>query len=142
VLSQFRKDHPSGNLKFNDLSIFECLKFRILMEKNLLISLKQNFTPNTLGCHGLTTCSRPQRKTEHLFEEAVLACLEYEYITGLYVISISFHDRLMFSPATLIDLSRLEDLSIDQACSAVLKVFRGYATSQDKFNNNWIFLDD
>jgi len=33
VLSQFKKIHPSGNLKFNYLGIFQSLKFRILMEK-------------------------------------------------------------------------------------------------------------
>jgi len=53
-MSQFKKDHPSGNLKFNDLVIFKSFKFRILMEKILLISLKLNFTPNTLGCYGLS----------------------------------------------------------------------------------------
>jgi len=54
VSSQFEKYHPSGNLKFIDLRIFQSLKFRILMEKNLPISLKLNFTPNTFGCYGLT----------------------------------------------------------------------------------------
>jgi len=54
VLAQFKKYRPSGNLKFNNLGIFQSLKFRISMEKILPISLKQNFTPNTLGCHGLT----------------------------------------------------------------------------------------
>jgi len=34
VLSQFQKYHPSGNLKFNNLGIFQTLKFRILMEKS------------------------------------------------------------------------------------------------------------
>jgi len=33
VLSHFKKYHPSGNLKFNNLGIFQSLKFRILMEK-------------------------------------------------------------------------------------------------------------
>jgi len=47
VLSQFKKkNQPSGNLKFNNLGIFQSLKFRILMEKILPISLKLNFTPN------------------------------------------------------------------------------------------------
>jgi len=51
VLSKFlKKYHPSGNLKINNLGIFQSLKFRILMEKILPISLKLNFTPNTLGC--------------------------------------------------------------------------------------------
>jgi len=49
------KNHPSGNLKFNYLGIFQSLKLRILKGKILSITLKQNFTPNTLGCYGLTT---------------------------------------------------------------------------------------
>jgi len=53
VLLQFKKYHPSENLKFNNLGIFQSLKFRILMEKILPISLKLNFTPNTLGYYGL-----------------------------------------------------------------------------------------
>jgi len=54
-LSQFKKYRPSGNLKFNKLGIFQSLKIRILMEEILPISLKLNFTPNTLGCYGLKT---------------------------------------------------------------------------------------
>jgi len=34
VLIQFKQYHPSGNLKFNNLGIFQSLKLRILMEKN------------------------------------------------------------------------------------------------------------
>jgi len=52
-LSQFKKYHPSGTLKFNYLGIFQSLKLRMLMEKILLISLYLNFTPNTKGCYGL-----------------------------------------------------------------------------------------
>jgi len=51
-LLQFNKYHPSGNLKFNNLGIFQSLKIRILTEEILPISLKLNFTPNTLGCYG------------------------------------------------------------------------------------------
>jgi len=40
VLSQSKKYHPSGNLKFNDLCIFQSLKLRILMEKSLQFLLK------------------------------------------------------------------------------------------------------
>jgi len=53
VLSQFKKYHPSGNLKFNNFGIFQSLKFCIVMEKIFSISLKLNFTSNTLGCYGL-----------------------------------------------------------------------------------------
>jgi len=53
VLSQFKKCHPSGNLKCNYSGIFQSLNFRILKEKILSISLKLNFTPNTLGYYEL-----------------------------------------------------------------------------------------
>jgi len=53
VLSQLKMYHSSVNLKFNYLGIFQSLKLRILMGKVLSISLKLNFTPNTLGCYGL-----------------------------------------------------------------------------------------
>jgi len=53
-LSQFKKKyHSSGNLKFNNLGILPSLKLPILVGKNLAISLKLDFTPNTSGCYGL-----------------------------------------------------------------------------------------
>jgi len=52
VLPQFKKYHPSGNLKFNNLGISQSLKLRILIGKILPIS-KPNFTHNTSGCYGL-----------------------------------------------------------------------------------------
>jgi len=52
-LSKFKKYHPSGNLKFNNLGIFQSLKLRDLTGKILRIFLEQNFIPNTLGCYGL-----------------------------------------------------------------------------------------
>jgi len=52
VLSQFEKCHPTGNLKYNNLGNISILKFRILLGKLLSISLKLNFSPNTLGCYG------------------------------------------------------------------------------------------
>jgi len=52
-MSQFKINHPSRNMKFNKLGIFQSLKLRILMEKILPISLKLNFSRNTLGCYGL-----------------------------------------------------------------------------------------
>jgi len=48
------KISPSGNLIFNYLVIFPSLKLRILMGKFLSISLKLNFTPNTLGSYVVT----------------------------------------------------------------------------------------
>jgi len=53
VLSHFKKYHPSGNLKFNYLGIFQRSKLRILMENIPPICLKLNFTPNTLGGYEL-----------------------------------------------------------------------------------------
>jgi len=44
VLSQFKKYHPSGNLKFDYLGIFQSLKLRILMGKILRISLYLIYT--------------------------------------------------------------------------------------------------
>jgi len=53
VLSQFKNYLPCGNPKFYILGIFQGMKFCILMKKKiLLISLKLNSTPNTLGCCG------------------------------------------------------------------------------------------
>jgi len=52
VLSQFKKYHPSGNGKFNNIAIFRSLKLRTLVEKILPISLKLNLTPHTLRCYG------------------------------------------------------------------------------------------
>jgi len=34
ILSQFKKYHPSGNLKFYNLGILNSLKLRILVKKN------------------------------------------------------------------------------------------------------------
>jgi len=53
VLSQYKKYHPSGNLKFNNLGIFQNLKLPILVEKIPPIALKPKSTSNTLGCNGL-----------------------------------------------------------------------------------------
>jgi len=50
VLLHFKKYHPSGNLKFNNLGIFQVFKMRILEKKILRISLKLNVTSNTLDC--------------------------------------------------------------------------------------------
>jgi len=52
VLPQFKKYHPSGNLKLNNLDIFQSFKFRIFMGEILPMSLKLNFTPNPLGGMG------------------------------------------------------------------------------------------
>jgi len=51
------KNHPSKNVKFNNLGIFRSLELRILEEKKLQISVKLNFTRNTLGCYGLMPVS-------------------------------------------------------------------------------------
>jgi len=51
MLAEFQVFLHSGNLKFNNLGTFQSLKLRILVEKLLSISLKLNFTANTLGCY-------------------------------------------------------------------------------------------
>jgi len=55
LLSKFKNYHPSGNLKLNNLGIFQSLKLLNLLGKIIRISLKLNFTPKTLGCYGLKT---------------------------------------------------------------------------------------
>ena len=57
VLSQLKKYPPSWNLKFSNLRILKGLKLRILVKKIVPVSLKLNFTPNTLGCKELTARS-------------------------------------------------------------------------------------
>jgi len=53
VLLHLKKYRTSGNVTFNYLGIFQSLRLRISMGKILKISLKLNFTPNTLGCYVL-----------------------------------------------------------------------------------------
>jgi len=72
VLSQIKKYHPSGNLKFNYLGIFQSSKRLILKDKILSISLKLNFTPNTLGFYGLRMFDQTvESKTEVLEDNIV-----------------------------------------------------------------------
>jgi len=52
VLPQFKKYHPSGNLRFNYSGIFQSLKLRISIEKIFSIS-KVNSTPYILAGYGL-----------------------------------------------------------------------------------------
>jgi len=59
VLSQFKKYHLFGNLKFNYLGIFQSLELRILVEKILQL----NFITNILGCYGLN--SHMERESNH-----------------------------------------------------------------------------
>jgi len=47
-----KKYHPSENLKLNNLGIFQSFKLRNIIEKILQISLKLNFTSNTLDYCG------------------------------------------------------------------------------------------
>jgi len=53
VFLQCKKYQPSQKLKFIYLGILPSLKLRFLMGNFPSIFLKLNFTPNTLGCHGL-----------------------------------------------------------------------------------------
>jgi len=63
VLSKYKKYHSSGNLKFNNVGIFQSLKLRNLMGKILRISLKLNSTPNTLGCYELSEAKSPATRS-------------------------------------------------------------------------------
>jgi len=55
--------HHSGNLKFNNLGIFQSVQLRILMIKILPICPnKRNFTPNTQGCFALNITALALRK--------------------------------------------------------------------------------
>jgi len=54
VLSQFKKYHPSGNMKFNNLGIFQNLKLPNFMVKILRKSLKQISLQIIWGVMGLT----------------------------------------------------------------------------------------
>jgi len=59
-MMQFKKYHTFENLEFNYLGIFQKLKIAHFYGKILSISLRLNFTPNTLGCYGLTTNNNHQ----------------------------------------------------------------------------------
>jgi len=65
VLSQFKKYHLSGNLKLNNTGISQSLKSRIFKKTILPISLKLNFTPNTLGFYGLNLTESVNLATLH-----------------------------------------------------------------------------
>jgi len=88
-LSTLKKYHPSWNLKFNNLGISKSLMFRILMGTIVPISLKLNFTPNTLDCYGLKRslkkvrpkCTRSVREDcvqFHWFERSYLPIESWE----------------------------------------------------------------
>jgi len=49
IVTILKKYHPSGNLKFNYLGIFQSFKLRTLMGKILSISLKLNFYSKYFG---------------------------------------------------------------------------------------------
>jgi len=74
-LSLFKKYHLSGNLKFIYQGIFQSLELRILVEKNLSISPKLNFTTNTLGRYGL-------RKDSYTFKHAFKDILWKKTVKG------------------------------------------------------------
>jgi len=73
-LLQFKKYHPSVNLKYNILGISKSFKFRIFNRKNSFQFLKLNFTPNTLGCYGLIHY-RPARPFGNRIKKNILGDL-------------------------------------------------------------------
>jgi len=79
-----KKYHPSGNLKFSDLGIFQSLKFRNLLGKTFEFQAK--FSPNTLGTYGLTHCpAMPFGNRKKIFQRifAVQNCYNLKNITPL-----------------------------------------------------------
>jgi len=71
VLSKLKKYHPSANLKFNNLGIFQSLKLSNLMGKTLRFSLELNFTTNTFGCYGLSYVARSVTSLTDVFPDAM-----------------------------------------------------------------------
>ena len=55
VLSKLKKISPLGKPENYFLGLFQSLKLRNSVGKILAISLKLNFTPNTLGGNGLNS---------------------------------------------------------------------------------------
>jgi len=49
LVKVYKKYHPSGDLKFHILGIFESLTLRILVANTLPVCLKLNLTLNTLA---------------------------------------------------------------------------------------------
>jgi len=88
--SVFKKCHPSGNLKFNYLGISQSLKLHILIGKILSISLKLNFTPNTLGCFGLYSTGLANIMSSASFSEIRTSHL----LAGIY----PYYRRLQQNP--------------------------------------------
>jgi len=96
--SQFKKYHPSGNLKFYNLGILKSLKLRILVKKNILpISLKLNFTPNSLVCKGLSRifffdCIDCRRWVSgiRLVDDSLIGGMTSQNCVGLVLSSIFF----------------------------------------------------
>jgi len=72
-LSQFKKYHPSGNPKFNNLGIFQSLKLRFFVVF-FTILLGVNFTQNTLGCFGLRKNGKGTNSLRRKTREALLLC--------------------------------------------------------------------
>jgi len=75
VILKFRKYHPSGNLEFHKLGIFQSLKLRNLMGRILQISLKLNVTSNTLGCNEVTAqhvCGQSRLEMIYVAQQAYL----------------------------------------------------------------------
>jgi len=61
VLSQFKKYHPSGNLKFNNLGIFKSLKLRILTGKNPFNFSEAKFHSKYFGLLWVKDIVEPRR---------------------------------------------------------------------------------
>jgi len=83
VLSQYKKYHPSRNLKINNWGIFQSLKLRTIVGQIPLISLKPNFTPNTLGHFGLMWNSSYPAGILHSFAGGPIHGVGFDLSSGM-----------------------------------------------------------
>ena len=91
----------TGNLK--KIGIFSSLKLRILFRKFLSISLKLNFTPNTLGCCGLRDVWKHLQKlgrtaryiflrslsSAKIYDEALISTWSFYHPSDQYLVILS-----------------------------------------------------
>jgi len=61
VLSQFKQYHPTGNLKLSNLGIFQGLRFRISMKKNVSNFSSAKFHSKKFGLLWVKTCRSMMR---------------------------------------------------------------------------------
>jgi len=67
-------------MKFNYLGISQSLKLSILIENIHPISLYLNFTPNTLGCFGLTSLFYLHFVSRDVVDQETISCFVTAFI--------------------------------------------------------------